>query len=138
MSSSDFPLLTGTSAVVFGGVILLLGAFVIAQMCNGVNSMADARLAEPVKPAELQRFPAPAGVSCPACGMIVAEGRRFCSECGTALAAAVPISAEARCFKCRGVLAPDARFCHVCGTAVQETKAAMGTVRLHAAGAGDN
>ncbi len=46
-------------------------------------------------------------VNCPSCGTFNEAGRKFCSECGTALAAACP-----RCGKSN---APGVKFCGECG-----------------------
>jgi membrane protease subunit (stomatin/prohibitin family) len=53
--------------------------------------------------------PAPATVACPKCGAQVAEGAKFCPECGTSLA-------PKACSNCGATLAPGAKFCPECGT----------------------
>ncbi len=47
---------------------------------------------------------------CPSCGTENVEGKKFCKECGTALAAA--------CGSCGAVLAGDEKFCDECGAPV--------------------
>ncbi|WP_088159644.1 zinc-ribbon domain-containing protein [Achromobacter xylosoxidans] len=55
-----------------------------------------------------------AGVACNNCGAAQPAGSRYCSQCGTSLAAAA-------CPQCRTALAPGASFCGQCGTAVART-----------------
>ena len=45
---------------------------------------------------------------CPSCGTENREGRKFCSECGTALASACP--------SCGATNEPGEKFCGECGT----------------------
>jgi class 3 adenylate cyclase/tetratricopeptide (TPR) repeat protein len=47
-------------------------------------------------------------VTCPSCGTENREGRKFCSECGTALASACP--------SCGAANEPGEKFCGECGT----------------------
>ncbi len=53
---------------------------------------------------------------CPACETEVADGAKFCAECGTALAA--------RCQACGTQHAPDQKFCAECGAALVAASAA--------------
>jgi len=48
---------------------------------------------------------------CPGCGYKNDDGIKFCQECGTSLAAAMP----KRCTACGAELAPNTRFCGECG-----------------------
>ena len=61
--------------------------------------------------------PAAPGVVCPACSASVSAGK-FCSACGTELAAPKETAAVASgfCTSCGSTLSPDARFCGACGT----------------------
>ena len=52
-------------------------------------------------------------MNCPACGSPNEAGRKFCGECGTALAAACPA--------CGTPNAPGTKFCGECGTALAAT-----------------
>jgi class 3 adenylate cyclase/tetratricopeptide (TPR) repeat protein len=61
---------------------------------------------------------------CPSCGTENLQGKKFCKECGTALAVA--------CGSCGAALGGDEKFCGECGAPV-ETEAASGSVRLPAA-----
>src|SRR5215467_4337363 len=47
---------------------------------------------------------------CSKCGSDNRQGRKFCTNCGTALVAACP--------KCGAPIQPDERFCGECGTAL--------------------
>ncbi|MFO7572802.1 MAG: adenylate/guanylate cyclase domain-containing protein [Gaiellaceae bacterium] len=49
-------------------------------------------------------------ISCPSCGSANEPGRKFCGECGTALARACP--------SCGTANAPTVKFCGECGTAL--------------------
>ncbi|MCV0402824.1 MAG: AAA family ATPase [Chloroflexi bacterium] len=49
-------------------------------------------------------------MNCPSCGTENEAGRKFCTECGTRLAAACP--------SCGTVNPPDGKFCGECGTAL--------------------
>src|SRR3954451_18826630 len=53
---------------------------------------------------------------CPGCGADNRAGKRFCSQCGTAL--------EAQCPSCGAANEPGDRFCGSCGAALSETAAA--------------
>src|SRR5713226_1645385 len=50
------------------------------------------------------------GMLCPGCGTENLEGKKFCKECGTALAVA--------CGSCGAALVGDERFCGECGAPV--------------------
>ena len=52
----------------------------------------------------------PEGTICPACGEANRAGRKFCAQCGTALALA--------CASCGAANEPGERFCGECGTAL--------------------
>src|SRR5207342_1152049 len=52
------------------------------------------------------------GMTCPSCGTENREGRKFCSECGTALASACP--------SCGAPNEPGEKFCGDCGHALVE------------------
>ncbi|HEU5264126.1 MAG TPA: AAA family ATPase, partial [Gaiellaceae bacterium] len=54
-------------------------------------------------------------MTCPSCGTENREGRKFCSECGTALAFACP--------SCGAPNEPGEKFCGECGTALAATAA---------------
>src|SRR5258708_2271233 len=55
-------------------------------------------------------------MACPSCGTENAEGKKFCKECGAALAAA--------CGSCGAPLAGDEKFCSECGASVGAVGAA--------------
>jgi len=55
-------------------------------------------------------------LNCPACGTLNESGRKFCGECGTALAVACP--------SCGASNAPGTKFCGECGTALVAAAAA--------------
>jgi class 3 adenylate cyclase/tetratricopeptide (TPR) repeat protein len=55
-------------------------------------------------------------MTCPSCGTENREGRKFCSECGTALASACP--------SCGAPNEPGEKFCGECGTALTTPSAA--------------
>jgi RNA polymerase subunit RPABC4/transcription elongation factor Spt4 len=59
------------------------------------------------------RGTAPAGtsVACPKCQTLVAEGAKFCGNCGTSMAAAA-------CPKCRAAVPAGAKFCGNCGASM--------------------
>ena len=55
-------------------------------------------------------------VKCPGCGCRVADGMKFCPECGTR------IEYGARCPECGGAVTPDSKFCPECGTRLEDTE----------------
>ena len=66
---------------------------------------------------------APTGKTCPRCGASVADGLKFCRECGAKIDAApatAPAPAPAPAYKicpgCGAQLSPDKKFCSKCGT----------------------
>ena len=63
---------------------------------------------------------------CPACGAANRPGRRFCSQCGSAL--------ELRCGTCGASNEPDDRFCGECGSPLQSEGAAR-DIQAHGASA---
>ena len=58
--------------------------------------------------------PTPTGNSCPNCGAINGPGMKFCSSCGTKLAA----DSVRYCPGCGAELPPGTRFCGGCGAAL--------------------
>ena len=58
-------------------------------------------------------------MNCLNCSQANPEGAKFCTECGSPLAAA--------CASCSAELQPDAKFCHACGTPVGGVKDAVRT-----------
>jgi len=77
---------------------------------------AKAQAAE-VQPAEKA---APAGAVCPGCGAAVAEGIKFCNQCGTKLEVPAP-AAEAKkfCTNCGAEAAAGVKFCSQCGSRIE-------------------
>ena len=57
-----------------------------------------------------QGQPQQTGPVCSGCGMNLAPGARFCSNCGT------PVPQKSFCSNCGAEMAPGARFCSSCGT----------------------
>ncbi|WP_231586622.1 double zinc ribbon domain-containing protein [Cupriavidus basilensis] len=53
-----------------------------------------------------------AGLTCPICGVVSAQGARFCQQCGSSL---VP----APCTQCGTALSQNAKFCGSCGKAAK-------------------
>ena len=62
---------------------------------------------------------------CPSCGSANEAGRKFCGECGTALARACP--------SCGAPNAPGVKFCGECGTALAASTAPAASPPSHAA-----
>jgi class 3 adenylate cyclase/tetratricopeptide (TPR) repeat protein len=56
-------------------------------------------------------------MTCPQCGVLAAEGARFCASCGSALAPVCP--------SCGSEVADDARFCASCGTPLRLVEPAL-------------
>ncbi|MDR2455044.1 MAG: zinc-ribbon domain-containing protein, partial [Deltaproteobacteria bacterium] len=54
-------------------------------------------------------------VACPKCGAKVAEGKKFCPDCGAPMGAAAGPAPIIKCDKCGTVLTPGAQFCPNCG-----------------------
>ena len=65
---------------------------------------------------------------CPSCGTENLEGKKFCKECGTALATAT------NCGSCGAALAGDEKFCDECGATVAAENAAPRPGHLRARG----
>ena len=67
-----------------------------------------------------QEQAAPAGAVCPGCGAPVAEGIKFCNQCGTRLEAAAPaVEAGKFCSSCGAEVAAGVKFCSQCGTGME-------------------
>lgn len=60
--------------------------------------------------------PAAAGVTCPNCGQPVANGAKFCSNCGTKIE--IPAGPKF-CPECGTKLEPGTKFCPNCGTKIE-------------------
>ena len=67
-----------------------------------------------------QEQAAPAGAVCPGCGAAVAEGVKFCNQCGTRIEVSVP-AAEAKkfCTNCGAEAVSGVKFCSQCGTKIE-------------------
>ena len=63
---------------------------------------------------------APAGAVCPGCGAPVADGVKFCNQCGTRVEVSVP-AAEAKkfCSNCGAEAVPGVKFCSQCGAKIE-------------------
>ncbi|NEV61160.1 zinc ribbon domain-containing protein [Thiorhodococcus minor] len=61
---------------------------------------------------------------CPACGTMVREGQKFCSECGASLDRALPATAASppTCASCGAPLEPGLRFCTQCGNPITRSR----------------
>lgn len=95
------------------GAGLGVGLAMAGQMANAMNPGAPQA---PARPAGIPGGAAPGGaaaVTCPACQKTVAPGK-FCAECGKPLAAAGPKF----CSNCGTQMAAGAKFCAECGTQV--------------------
>ena len=61
---------------------------------------------------------APAGLTCPGCGAVIADGLKFCGQCGTKIE--VPAAPVPRvCPSCGAAVAEGVRFCGECGTRME-------------------
>ena len=61
---------------------------------------------------------APADLICPGCGTVVADGLKFCGQCGTKVEVpAAPVSRA--CPNCGAAVAEGVRFCSECGTRME-------------------
>jgi predicted nucleic acid-binding Zn ribbon protein len=75
-----------------------------ADYAGGVDMGAHAVMAAPARPqGDASR--------CGMCGVAMADGVRFCSQCGTA-------RVETGCPGCGAALAANAKFCAQCGTRI--------------------
>ncbi len=62
--------------------------------------------------------PAPAGLTCPGCGAAIANGLKFCSQCGTKIEPpAAPIAKT--CPACGAAVTEGVRFCSACGSPME-------------------
>ena len=63
---------------------------------------------------------APAGTVCPGCGAAVADGVKFCNQCGTRVEVSVP-AAEAKkfCSNCGAEAVSGVKFCSQCGAKIE-------------------
>lgn len=76
---------------------------------NEARAQAAAAAAVPQTPA--------AETVCPNCGAAVADGKKFCSECGAKIEVPVPAGPK-YCTGCGAVIAEGRKFCSECGTKV--------------------
>lgn len=61
---------------------------------------------------------APAGLICPGCGAAIADGLKFCGQCGTKIEVpAAPVSGI--CPACGAAVADGVRFCGACGARME-------------------
>jgi len=67
-----------------------------------------------------QAHAAPAGAVCPGCGAPVADGVKFCNQCGTRVEVSVP-AAEAKkfCSSCGAEAVSGVKFCSQCGAKIE-------------------
>ncbi len=113
----------GAGGTASAGMGLGLGAGFGAMMPGMIaNSMAQAGGggggAVPAAAAgAAQTAQAPAGQPCPKCQVVVAATSKFCTACGT------PMAAMIACSNCSAQLAAGSKFCGECGT--QQTQAAQ-------------
>ncbi len=74
--------------------------------------------------------PVPAGKTCPRCGAAVADGLKFCRECGAKIEAApapvapAPAPAGKTCPRCGAAVADGLKFCRECGARLDGPAAA--------------
>lgn len=67
-----------------------------------------------------QEQAAPAGAVCPGCGAAVAEGVKFCNQCGTKIEVPVSAAEEKKvCCCCGTEVAFGVKFCSQCGTRIE-------------------
>lgn len=63
---------------------------------------------------------APAGAVCPGCGAAVADGVKFCNQCGTKIEVPVSAAEEKKvCCCCGTEVAFGVKFCSQCGTRIE-------------------
>ena len=112
------PLLTGGLSVISAVISLLIGSFLIAEACQGVNNMAGARRKTHYN------IPAPQEqeVVCPHCQARLPASARFCNMCGTDQEAVKPAVQQVFCPKCQTELSLTARFCFRCGASLEVKK----------------
>lgn len=63
---------------------------------------------------------ATAGAVCPSCGAAVAEGVKFCNQCGTKIDASAPVvEAKKFCTNCGAEAVSGVKFCSQCGSKIE-------------------
>ncbi len=81
------------------------------------ENQAKVQAAAEVHPAENA---APAGVVCPNCGAVAAEGVKFCDQCGTNIQVSVSAAEEKKvCCCCGAEVVSGVKFCSQCGTKIE-------------------
>ncbi len=87
------------------------GAFMAAGIGMGAGANIGAAMAGAMAPnsAQTQAPKAASGVVCPSCGKTVAEGSKFCPECGN------PMSRTKFCPECGAKVDAGVKFCPECG-----------------------
>ena len=84
---------------------------------KAIKAENEAKAQTVAQPAEQA---APAGAVCPGCGAAVAEGVKFCNQCGTRVEVSVP-AAEAKkfCSSCGAEAVSGVKFCSQCGAKIE-------------------
>ncbi|MBQ3011171.1 MAG: zinc ribbon domain-containing protein, partial [Oscillospiraceae bacterium] len=61
----------------------------------------------------------PADNVCPTCGAVIAEGKKFCGECGTKIEIPAAPAGPKHCSGCGAEIPEGRKFCSECGAKVE-------------------
>ena len=88
------------------------------------DTRSDPRVTRPLLPIEIESVLNEMGSVCPACGVRVRSGAKFCHSCGTSFSPELTVAenSEASCLQCDAPLRSGARFCARCGWLVEEIR----------------
>lgn len=105
-SASSFPLVTGSIYIIITGMNLIIGLFLVSEICSGINNMAEVQQETLLASFQTQAI-------CLKCKNSMPANALFCSQCGTPTQ---KLEQNIRCPSCHSSISSTAKFCPDCGT----------------------